>query len=434
MKTFKVACIWSSIVLLLLTAVSCESDNEDYIALSKELRLDLVEIDGKVQLKWTLAKINDFREYRVYRSKDRDRYYQSSLIYSGNDFFTHSFVDENPNYLGTNYYWVEALGGNDIDYSRLYRSNVDSINIGDYASFSFFPQSVIFNKEENLLGFIDGRRKFTLYNYEEEKVVGTKDVNYSFRYPCFGNHNGQTELYLYENNSNEIGVFEPETLMKLANIPLSNQYLYSVASNNAGKIYASYSYGSSNIEVVNRDLSGSYWINSSYDEKFLQYSEAENALIANEDDSYSYLYVYNADSDGNINYNNYTYSYIQGYNYACVKEDPATGHIYVQPHGRMKMSGTNSTVFSSFGNCQDIAFNSSFVFTAPFSLKELHKYDRNGNFVESIALPGYPVYLFVDDDRLIVLFVEQQISISQTDSNRAYKGYNQETAFGICIL
>ncbi|MBS2212281.1 hypothetical protein KEM09_12770 [Carboxylicivirga mesophila] len=433
MKTVKIVSICGVFVFLMNILSSCESGSDDYTALSKNLRISATENDGTVQLKWTLAKINNFREYRVYRSKDKNNYYQNSLIYSGTDFFHHTFVDENPNALGTNYYWVEALSGNDFDYTRSYKSNIDSINIGNYPSFSFFPKSVIHNKDEMLIGFIDGRNKFTLYNYESDVVVGTKEVNYNFQYPCFGKYNGLTELYLGENNTNEIGIYDTKSLKKTGSLPLNNQYLYSLASNGDGKIYASCDYGSY-IEVINRNMTGAYLINSSYDQQYLKYSESQNALIANEDDSYSYLYVYNADSYGDIGYNNYTSSYLQGYNYSCIKEDPFTGHIYIQPYGKMKPAGVSNTVYSNFGNCQDIAFNSINIFTAPFNSKALYKYDRSGNYVGTIDLPGYPVYILVEDDKLIVFFVEQAISVSQVEYNRVYKGYNQDTPFGIYIV
>ncbi len=433
MKTFRVAIIYSFIILLLTLTLSCESENDDFIALSKEIRLSAIEKDGTVELKWTLSKVDNFREYRVYRTKDKSAYYQNTQIYRGTDFFEHTFVDENPNTLGMNYYWVEALGGNDYDYSNIYKSNMDSVQIGNYASFSFFPKSVIINKEENLLGFIDGRQKFTLFNFEEEKTIGTLDVMYSFRYPCFGTFNGQTELYIGDNSSNSIAVYDTKAFKPKANIPLSIQNIYSLATNGSGKIYVSSDYDSY-IEVANRDFSGSNLVNSSYDKMYLNYSESQDVLIANEDDSYSNLYVYNVDSNGNITYNGYTSSYLQGYNYACVKEDPANGHIYIQPYGLMNIPGSRTVTSSAFGSCQDIAFTSSFVYTAPFSSKAIYKYDRNGNFIESLVLPGYPVYVFVDNDRLVVLFVEQQIPLSQVSSNPNFKGYNQETAFGICFL
>ncbi|WP_439185485.1 hypothetical protein [Carboxylicivirga taeanensis] len=433
MNTSKIIAIGAAILTILLLFTSCESDNEGYISLSEDLRLSALEKDSAVHLNWTLTKVDNFQEYRVYRSKDKGSYYHNSPIYVGTDFFEHTFIDESPNFLGMNYYWVEARGNAEDDYYRVYKSNIDSVRVGNYPSFSYFPASMIFNKEDNLIGFIDGRQKFTLYNYQDENVVATKTVSYNFAHPCFGTYNGQTELYLNENSDNSISVYAAKTMKYLTRLSMKSQDIFSIAVNNNGKVYVAPNYGSY-LEVLDRGHSVSSTINSSYDQKYLKYSDVREVLIANEYDSYSRLYEYFVTADGNITSENYVSSYFSGQHYACVKEDPLTGNVYLQPNGMVKLLNNSYIANSVFGKCQDIAFSSSFVYTAPFEYKALLKYDRNGQLLEAIDLPGYPVYIFIDDNQLIVIFVENPVSYNQSNSYSRFKGYNDETAFGICKI
>jgi len=432
MNTSKLTNLCSVLAFTLITLISCESDTDGYVSLSEDLNLSAVEYNGKVKLKWTLTKLNNFQEYRVYRSKSASGYYQNNPIFTTSDFFNNTFIDENPNALGINYYWVDAIeraGGN---YEQRRMSTIDSVRIGNYDSFSYFPTSVIFDKETNLIGFVDSHNKFTLYNYSERKVIAEKEVNRYLRYPCFGKYQGQTELYISENNSSSLSVFDLNTMNKKASIALSQYQPYSIAVNGKGKIYVSTHYR--DIEVLNRDQSAVYSVSSSYDPKYLYYSQNMNMLLANEDDSYGQLYRYNADTEGDIDYNNSSYTYLSGYHYPCFKEDPYGGNIHVMPNGRILNPSNGSFEYSVFGNSQDVSFSSSYVYVAPFGQKSIYTYERSGAHVNTIDIPGYPIYTLIDDNTLIVLFVEDSVSVSQAGNNRHYKGYDSETAFGIFTI
>jgi len=417
-------------VFILLMVTSCETDTEGYISLSDRLLIDATKENGMVKVKWTLTnKMSDFTEYQLYRSKDKD-FNHSELVYSSTDFYNNTWVDINPYGLGVNYYRIEAVGS-EGHRRHWMKSNIDSVRVGDYTSYSFFPKSVIFDKETNLLGFIDERSYFTLYNYETGKTITSIKVSSSFLYPCFGKNNGHTELYLVGEGESGISVYDVSSMKKVKHIITTNSDIYSIATNNKGKVYISSNYNGT-IEVLNRNNSYRYNISSYYDNKYLKYSQKNNALMVNAEDGR--LYKYPVDANGDIDYYNSSSYYLYGTQYICFKEDHFNGDIYVMPNGNMLLNGYHDFISNVYSNSQDVAFGANHVYMAPLNQKHIQKSGRTSSTTETINTAGYPVYVFVDDAKLIVLFVDDIMQNSISSYNYVYKGYQADTAFGIAVI
>ncbi len=173
MKTIRIS-IYLLSLSFLTTITSCDSEKDDYIYLSDELRLSVSQNENEIELNWTLTKFDNFREYIIYRSNNKDDYNSSNSYYNGNaemifsteDYFLQKFTDKAPNALGTNYYWILAYDNSGYYETQVIKSNLDSINISQHTSFNSFPIGTIFNADENLVGFIDNTSTFTLYNYD----------------------------------------------------------------------------------------------------------------------------------------------------------------------------------------------------------------------------------------------------------------------------
>ena len=436
------------VILFLGSLVSCEDDDEGYIALSDKLYVKAQQSGKIVDINWTLTNIRNFKNYRVCRSLNKDDYNNSYfgsnspnyVLTSIEDKYASNYIDKNASYLGLNYYWIEALYTYEYEdghtATRIMKSNLDSCKVSDTRSFNKIPNHVIFNKEENLLGlcFTD---QFVMFNYDLDKII--KSIEYSsyspnHSYPCFGQYKDNLELYL-QGDDGGLKVYDANNMSLITQYPVffnSGNPSASISTNNQGIIYFKEWYNNY-LYIIDRETSNiSTYSNSNYYGSFLAYEDFNNLLIAFEIDSYPVCYCYTLNSQGLVT--SYVSRSVSGYYYPCVKINSYDNKMYILPETKEIdiTNFSNGYSSSSLGNLQDITFDVDEIYTAPFGSKTIERIRSNGS-TTSYEVPGYPIYVFVDDSQLIVLFVEEPTTISSVSSSsrRYFKGYIENTPFGI---
>lgn len=432
MKFFSISFL--AISLLLIT--SCESDDEGYISLSDELTIKAAKKGESVELTWTLTDLPRFLSYTLYHSTNKNAYRgggyssETNVIFSTDDYYKHSYTHKNPNVLGQNYYWVSANieGYDQYGYGSYILSNLDSVNISGYPAFNSFPKGIEFYATDDLLCFVDGTNTCKVYNYTQNEVLSEIPVGYNFTYPCFAKYNGVTELYVSD-QSNSIKIYDTKDYSVIQTINLnSSGSVYSIASNGSGILYVSTTYG--RLYVVDRvtnNIMQEFYVS---DDCYLKYDDQQKILIANENDSYGSIYRFTINAQGLIS--NSRSIYARGYHYPAVKLN-SNGVVYTLPTVKYVDNQFNSLYETSYHQLQDVEFDGSYFYCAPVNVMSVIKY--NNTVQQSIIdMPGYPVYLFKDGNKLITLFVEGTVDPNNLNYNRSTKGYSYNTPFGIKIV
>lgn len=423
-------------------SLSCNSDVHKETELTDEFILTIKEIDGNVQLNWTPPNFESFREYHVYRATDKDSYPIMAHIHTISDVNETHFLDEEPFAISDNYYWIEAIDSTNINGLISKKSNVEFIDIGDYESFPNFPESVIFNAENDLLGFTDHTHTFTLYNYKEKRIIGTKQLGNTFKYPAFAKSEERTVIYLSESDENILTVYETSSLNEISKMTIQQKNPRCVTVNSDRKLYVFGNKRSKNIEVVSRNNSESYLISTSSYEKintyycqYMHYCSELNTLYCYGNDMYDHFYIdlYHPDYLGDIHESNCCNYYLYELYYPCIKVDPYSGDIHLLPKDILKLEYSKSISAAYYGPSQDVAFTSTSIYTAPLDEHAVKKYSRTGELTEIIDVPGYPINIFVDDEQLIVLFVEDRF-VYLSDFFLDHKGHYFDTDFGITTI
>ncbi len=430
-----------SMALTLLSLFSCEED-KDFIALSENIKLSLINNNENVEARWSLAKLPQFTEYRLIRSLDKNDYknsggyYQSSqVVYTSNNFYDHQHIDMQASKLGMNYYWVEARCSHPCGYEQVVKSNIDSINIGNYTAFNSFPRSVIHNSDEDLLGFIDDSGQFTLYNYTLKKIIGKIDVSYNDCYPAFGKFGNNWELYIPAPNG-MIRIYDAPSMTLKETIQINNyQYIYCIVPDNEGRLYVNCR-GEGDIYKVDRatGISTFFIEKYGYENFHMSLSPHSKRLIHKEDESYSRIYSYQINDNGDYAATSNSY-YYSGYSYPASIPESFSGIVYILPEPKALISHSMTAWNVNLPAAQDIAFkdNQNYKYLAPFNAQYIIEYDAYDK-QRHIDTPGYPIYVFSDENKLIVLFSDKNTNYDEAEYNVHTKGYSTNTPFGIAVI
>jgi len=414
----------------------CNDDNEGFISLREDLNMSANLEGNSVQINWTLSKITDFQYYAICRSTNR-KYYDYSYLYESyfdvfyvDDYNTTNYTDDAPYTIGTNYYWIMALcsyeGEDGYTYTTYIKSNLDSVSVTDITTFNQFPKKVIYYPDENLLG-LNNRYSFTLYNYSSDKIIGSVAFNSYQNSASMGLYNNNLEVYLSK-ASGTIDIYNASNMSHTESLSYNNfDYAFiSMAANNNGSIYAT-TYNTDSVYIFNRGT-GEYSSYHCYEPLYLAYDEANNLLFGIEGESYPYLYQFNLNNIGEITSSKN--DQFRGYHYSDLKVDPYSDKLYILPDPLVYKSSSFTETTTSISEIQDIAFTEDKIYIAPFEAKVILEIDKTNSSTNTINLPGYPVYIFVDENELIALITEDEVSYSSAKSSD-FKGYSYNTSIGI---
>lgn len=231
-------------ILICLSNYSCKKDNvstDPLIEDPKTLTLDNILLNkNKATITWSSIKSQNFISYRIRKyvhHLQKTRYEEIAIIRTPNDTcYIDSSVPDLP------YVAYEIIV--ELSNSVIIRSNRQEISRSSKFFYNIRPSNVVYYKNINRVFITDYYKKIVIVaDYKTSEYIDTISNAVEIGNLCVGDNGKGPELYIPKSNG-QLSIYNALTLEKKIDLRF-NLYdgyqgnLYSVTTNNQGKIYLS---------------------------------------------------------------------------------------------------------------------------------------------------------------------------------------------------
>lgn len=243
-------------IIFFAICVGCEKENNLDIA-SLPIKIESIKaeiIDNKAYVKWSSIPDNLFKKYYIIKYDDYSYKTRYKIIDTIDNSLDTIYVDNK--IFETPYYAYEIIG--ELIDSILIKSSKFEINRPKKLTLQSPPVYIQYDKKLNR-AYIMNRysHEITIANYKTCEYIGMIQDSIQMGYIATGNNGFGDEIYV-PNYNNTLNIYDAYTFEKKSSFHFDysdtwNQKIYSVTTNNKGKLYISLELISSSLRIIDRE-------------------------------------------------------------------------------------------------------------------------------------------------------------------------------------
>lgn len=378
---------------LIVTIVGCQK-NHEFVYKSKYLFLAQPEIsDTGIVLKWNVPIVNDFQNYLIICSDDKD-FNSLNSQYSLNDLNTSSYTIRNYPFSNTLYIKISVVGENIVT------SNVQEVELEIPKIYPVQANNALLvpdGKHIILTEYNYPNINLSLVNYESEEIEANTNVSSNAIAFCTGIYNNEPELYYRDNYY--VYVIDALTLGEKFRISYESDFSNnsSLVTDNKGFLYIPNGYYFLVFDRANKTYTRSIQLKD-YIGNFYFLKENNQILVI----SYNVGYFYNINGTGKLIFSRQT-PYLENDNYYFIENSSILAARYYNSFYDFSLNSEFSLSFNN-SNQLSIGDGEGALFIISQNNEGIIKYNLDTREIEKkFSYYGSAIKLFNDNNYLVVV-------------------------------